>query len=162
MPPLLSQLLQEAGGWQSFDITLSDDSLDITFEKDYSPVTIDSRTYIPSASVTISVTVHEDDGITEINYDVDITLEETEGELEIDDEDIADTDDDEVELTLEIEGEVTPGESITVHVTFQGDDVEGATVTVNGEALDEKTSAGGLISFIVPDEGELEIEVVWD
>ena len=76
LPPLKDRLLQDADGWKSSDIELSEDSLDITFKKEYLPVTIDSRTYIPSASVTISVTVHQDDGITAINYDVDITLEE--------------------------------------------------------------------------------------
>ena len=64
--------------WTSRDIELDDDSLDITFEKDYPLVIIDEKDYIPSTSVTISVTVYSDSEFSDINYDVDITLEEVE------------------------------------------------------------------------------------
>jgi hypothetical protein len=77
------------------------------------------------------------------------------------------------ELTLQVvEGDVTPGENITVLVTLGGDPVEGALVTVNDEEVGT-TNETGYISFDVPDaeelvikattldelEGELEIEL---
>ena len=64
----------------------------------------------------------------------------------------------ESELTLEVvDGEVSPGEEITVLVTFEGDPVEGALVEVNDEEIGE-TDADGLISFTVPYDDELDIE----
>ncbi len=64
------------------------------------------------------------------------------------------------ELTLEVvEGEVTPGESITGHVTFQGEDVEGALVEVNDDEVGT-TDGDGHISFTVPYDEELKIEAV--
>ncbi len=113
----------------------------------------------------ISFTVPYDD---ELKIKAEIKTaqgEELEGKLRIDFGD---------ELTIRVvEGTVFPGHEITVQVTFrtlQGSTIliPGATITVNDEELDEKTSAGGLISFIVPpeeeleDEDELEIEAVKD
>lgn len=63
-------------GWESGDIDLTEDSLDITFEKTYPEVTIDGITLVPDASITISVTLNSPErGQTAINYDIDITLE---------------------------------------------------------------------------------------
>jgi len=66
------------------------------------------------------------------------------------------------ELTLQVvEGEVVPGEEITILVTFEGNPVEDALVEVNEEEIGE-TNADGLISFTVPDDDELEIKAVKD
>ncbi len=61
-------------GWENGDIVLDNDSLDITFEKNYSTVNIFEKMYIPSSSVTLTVTVY--DKYTDSNLDIDITLEE--------------------------------------------------------------------------------------
>ena len=60
-----------------------------------------------------------------------------------------------------VDGDVTPGESITVLVTSEGDPVPGATVTVNDEVVGT-TGEDGSISFEVPDAEELEIKAVLD
>ena len=75
------QLLAGTSGWESGDVSVEGDSLDITFEKDYPVVEVEGRKYIPSSSVTLSVTV-EDDGFTDGNYDIDITLETVENDDE--------------------------------------------------------------------------------
>ena len=90
---------------------------------------------------------------------------------EIEVEDVGDTDDEDVggtgegeegELTLQVvAGEVTSGESITILVTSEGNAVPGALDEVNDEDIGE-TNGDGLISFIVPDEDELEIKAVKD
>ncbi len=77
------------------------------------------------------------------------------GELEIDLEEELE----EAELTIQIvEGELTPGENVTALVTFQGNPVEGALVKVEdvGAFI---TDDDGRISFTVPFDDELEIEV---
>ncbi|HUV57136.1 MAG TPA: DUF4382 domain-containing protein [Dehalococcoidales bacterium] len=62
-------------------------------------------------------------------------------------------------LDLELEGDIAPGETVTLLVTFNGEPVVGATVEVNGEEIGE-TGDDGTISFTIPDDaGELEIEV---
>jgi len=72
---------------------------------------------------------------------------------------------------LELEGDVVPGETVTLLVTFQGEPVEGATVEVNDEEVGI-TGEDGTISFTIPEdadglsieaklggrEGELELE----
>lgn len=73
-----------AGGiadrWESGDVVLDDDSLDITFEKIYNSLNIEGETMFPYVSVTISITLNSPEtGMTAINYDIDITLE---GEFE--------------------------------------------------------------------------------
>ncbi len=71
---ILAQGIDQA--WESGDVTLDDDSLDITFEKVYPPVTIDGIELTPEASVTISVSINSpQQGMTSIDYDIDITLE---------------------------------------------------------------------------------------
>ncbi|WP_407355418.1 DUF5667 domain-containing protein [Methanolobus sp. WCC5] len=83
---LKDQLLAGTSGWESGDVSVEGDSLDITFEKDYPVVEIEGMKYIPSSSVTLSVTVYEDDGFSDGNYDIDITLEEVEEEIEEEEE----------------------------------------------------------------------------
>ena len=69
-------LLAGAFGWESGDVSIEGDSLDITFEKHYPEVSIEGKLHIPSLSVTLSVTVYESEGYSDGNYDIDITLEE--------------------------------------------------------------------------------------
>lgn len=69
-----------AGGiadrWESGDVVLDDDSLDITFEKIYEEFNIEAETMFPYVSVTISITLNSPErGMTAINYNIDITLE---------------------------------------------------------------------------------------
>jgi hypothetical protein len=98
-------------GWESGDVDLTEDSLDITFEKTYPEVEIDGIVIIPDTSVTISATIHSPErGKTAINYDIDITFEtETEHladllEEELDDaEEAIDEAEDELEDLMEAE-----------------------------------------------------------
>ena len=69
-------LLTGTFGWESGDVSIAGDSLDITFEKHYPEVLIEGKRYTPSSSVTLSVTVYESEGYSDGNYDIDITLEE--------------------------------------------------------------------------------------
>jgi hypothetical protein len=68
-------LLAGASGWDSGDVSIEGDSLDISFEKRYPEIFIEGKPYIPSSSVTLSVTVYESEGFSDGNYDIDITLE---------------------------------------------------------------------------------------
>lgn len=72
---LRKSILAGARGWKSGDVAQDHDSLDITFEKAYPAVMVDGERHIPKASVTISATTHASERKTEMNYDVDITLE---------------------------------------------------------------------------------------
>jgi len=74
---LEESLLVGTSGWESGDVHVEGDSLDITFEKDYPVVMIEGENYIPSSSVTLSVTIEGNEYIVG-NYDVDITMEEVE------------------------------------------------------------------------------------
>jgi len=99
-----------AQGWESGDVVLDDDSLDITFEKTYDAVEIEGVTLFPEASVTISVTQNSPQiGMTAINYDIDITLEgESEhlsGFLKEQEEELGD---DTNKLTDELEEQMEP------------------------------------------------------
>jgi len=63
------------------------------------------------------------------------------------------------ELDLELQGDVAPGETVTLLVTFDGEPVAGAEVEVNGEEIGT-TGDDGTISFTIPEDAEeLEIEV---
>ncbi len=113
----------------------------------------------------ISFTVPYDDEL-----DIEAVWGELKGDLDIDldgasggDELVVGVEGEEGELILEVvAGEVTPGESITVLVTLEGNPVAGAQVEVNDDEIGE-TDADGLISFTVPDdEDKLEIEAEWD
>jgi len=65
------------------------------------------------------------------------------------------------ELNLEIiEEDIAPGDSVTLWVTFEDEDVAGAMVKVNGTKLDNPTGEDGKIIFTIPaDAHELEIKV---
>ena len=66
------------------------------------------------------------------------------------------------ELIIEVvDGEVAPGETITILVAFGGEPVADALVTVNDDEVGS-TGADGLISFVVPYDDELEIEAEKD
>ena len=63
---------------------------------------------------------------------------------------------------LELEGNVAPGETVTLLVTFEDEPVVGATVVVNGEGIGTTTDDGA-ISFTIPEDADgLEIEVKLD
>jgi len=65
----------------------------------------------------------------------------------------------EEELDLELQGDVAPGETVTLLVTFEEEPVDGAEVEVNGEEIGA-TGDDGTISFTIPEDAdELEIEV---
>ncbi len=100
---------------------------------------------------TLSFTVPYEDELK-----VKAVKDKLKGELEIDLEEEFE----EAELTIQVvEGEVTPGGSITILVAFQGSPVEGALVKV--EDVDAFiTGDDGRISFIVPSEDELEIKAI--
>jgi len=62
-------------------------------------------------------------------------------------------------LGLELEGDVAPGETVTLLVTFNGEPVVEAMVEVNGEEIGE-TGDDGTISFAIPEDAEeLDIDV---
>jgi len=67
---------------------------------------------------------------------------------------------DEPELDLEIvDGEIAPGEPVTLRVTLDGEPLAGAGVWVNGTELDDRTGDEGTVVFTIPaDAVELEIE----
>ena len=60
-------LLAGISGWESGDVSIEGDSLDITFEKHYQGVLIEGKTYVPNVSVTLSVTVYESEGFSDGN-----------------------------------------------------------------------------------------------
>jgi len=78
----------------------------------------------------------------------------------------------EEELDLELDGDIAPGEEVTLLVTLEGEPVAGAVVEVNGEEIGT-TGEDGTISFTIPEdadklkiqaeldgqEGELEVEL---
>jgi len=81
---------------------------------------------------------------------------ELEGELEID----LEQEPQEGRLTIQVvNGNMAPGGNITVLVTFQGNPVAGAAVTVNDYDVGN-TTVDGRISLIVPLDDELEIKAV--
>ena len=69
--------------------------------------------------------------------------------------------DEQGELNLEImEEDIAPGDTVTLWVTFEDEDVAGATVKVNGKELEDLTGEDGTITFTIPEDAdELEIEV---
>jgi hypothetical protein len=67
------------------------------------------------------------------------------------------------ELVIEVvDGEVAPGELITILVTHEGSPVADALVTINDDVEVDPTDADGLTSFIVPDKKKLNIKAVKD
>ncbi|MBA7567026.1 hypothetical protein ES708_08726 [subsurface metagenome] len=99
---------------------------------------------------TISFTIPEDAE----ELDIDVTKGETKGELEYEFEQEL-----EGELILEVtEGDIVLGGTVTLLVTFQGEPVEGARITVNDDNIGQ-TDEDGTISFTVPEDAdELSIE----
>ena len=67
-------------------------------------------------------------------------------------------DDDRAELNASFVGAVTQGENATVRVLDDGSAVENASVAVNGEAVGT-TNAEGELTFVVPDDRELDVEI---
>lgn len=67
---------------------------------------------------------------------------------------------DEPELDLEIaESDIAAGDTVTLHVTLDGEPVVGARVWVNGTELDDRTGDAGTVAFtIAGDATGLEIE----
>jgi len=62
-------------------------------------------------------------------------------------------------LRLELEGDIVPGETVTLVVTFEGEPIVGAAVVVNGEEIGT-TGDDGTINFTIPEDvDELKIEV---
>ncbi len=69
------------------------------------------------------------------------------------------------ELVIEVvdNGEVAPGETITILVTHEGNPVDGALVTINDDDTEVlPTDINGLTSFTVPDKKKLNIKAVKD
>ncbi len=83
-------LLRRAVNWEG-DVSLTEDSLDFTMEKDMDIVDVRGVSYTPSVTITVSVTVFA--AYTEMHYTIGITLEELEDEVE--DEELEDEVEDE-------------------------------------------------------------------
>ncbi len=67
------------------------------------------------------------------------------------------------ELVIEVvDGEVAPGETITILVTHEGNPVDGALVIINDDTDVLPTDINGLTSFTVPDKKKLNIKAVKD
>jgi hypothetical protein len=66
--------------------------------------------------------------------------------------------DDSAELNASFVGAVTQGENATVQVRDDGTPVENASVVVNGEVVGT-TDADGELTFVVPDDRELDVEI---
>ncbi|MFC1978423.1 DUF4382 domain-containing protein [Chloroflexota bacterium] len=129
----------------------------------------------PVEGATVEVEDAELDGLTDatgmitfvIPDDGEIKIkaewDDKEGELEIDmerEDELEDEDEDEDEdLIVTAVGDIVPGEIATIRVTNEQGPVEGAYVEVNDEELEDQTDAGGLVSFTVPQEAEVEIKV---
>ena len=69
-----------------------------------------------------------------------------------------DTDEGEGDISVRFDAPPEQGENATVRVTDNGEPVEGATVTVNGEAVGT-TDANGTLTFEVSQDEELEVSV---
>lgn len=116
------------------------------------------------ANGSITVTVPDAD-----EFEVEVEAE-SEGEQSVPLDDETDTDGDDREddesdeadeddrLNVTLEGDVTPGSSVTIVATHDGYPVAGASVTVNGEQVGE-TDANGTVTTTVPDGDEFDVEV---
>ena len=98
-----------------------------------------------------------------VPYDDELKIkavkDELKGELEID----LEKEFEEAELTVQVvEGEVTPGESITILVSFKENPVEGALVKVKEVGVFITDENGRTLPFTVPYDDELEIKAVKD
>jgi len=84
----------------------------------------------------------------------ELEMELQEGEFEVEPQE-----EPEGELNLEIEGDIAPGGTVTLLVTFADEPIAEARVEVNGDEVGT-TDGGGYISFTVPYDDELKIEAV--
>ncbi|MFB6362190.1 MAG: hypothetical protein ABEH59_12835 [Halobacteriales archaeon] len=66
--------------------------------------------------------------------------------------------DSEGDINISVAGNVTPGETVTLTATLQGEPVPHAPVEVNGERVGE-TDANGQLAVTVPEEDEFEVEI---
>ncbi|MBT3362656.1 MAG: DUF4382 domain-containing protein [Chloroflexi bacterium] len=62
------------------------------------------------------------------------------------------------DLIIRVQGALKPGQKTAIRVSLDGSPVQGAKVKVNDEELDDATDEQGRISFVIPDEDEIEIE----
>jgi uncharacterized cupredoxin-like copper-binding protein len=95
--------------------------------------------------------------------EIEVKKEKLKGELEIELEEgeakVEPHEEPEGELTLDIEGDVAPGGTVTLLVTFVDEAIAGAEVEVNGEAIGP-TGQDGTVRFTIPEDAdELEIKV---
>lgn len=92
-------------------------------------------------------------------FEIEIEYE-AEGELEIplEADDVDDESDDDRQIDLIVEGTLEPGETLTVTAMDRDSTLSNATVMVNDERVGH-TDANGTLSFEVPQDDELEIEV---
>ncbi len=98
----------------------------------------------------VSFTVPDDDEL-----EIEAVSGDREGELEIDlDEDC----DDENELAIRVEGGISPGSSVTVHVTLEGEPVPSAVVMV-GKIEVGATDQDGQMSLVLPNNIDDEVEI---
>ncbi len=126
---------------------------------------------VADALVTINDDVEVDptdaDGLTSFTVpdkkklNIKAVMGELEGKLKIDLDDDLEGGPHEGELVIEVvDGEVAPGETITILVTHEGDPLVGALVTINDDVEVGPTGPDGRISFTVPEGSELEIKAV--
>lgn len=95
---------------------------------------------------------HEDD---EGDTDEDDTVEDEDDDQAHDDE--RDEEDGQDELTIHVvEGTPEPNATITVEVRVDGEPVEGATVTLDGDFVDT-TDANGTVEVTLPDDDDAEL-----
>ncbi|MFQ6121640.1 MAG: DUF4382 domain-containing protein [Dehalococcoidales bacterium] len=114
----------------------------------------DMGVFITDDDGRISFTVPYDDEL-----EIKAVKDELKGKLEIDLEQQLQ----EGELTIQVvEGEVTPGESITIRITFLENAVEGALVKVEDVGVFITDGDGRILPFTVPYDDELEIKAVKD
>lgn len=129
----------------------------------------DQRVKLPSGKLQLNSGFTVGDG-EEVDFVFDITaikagnsgkyilkpvVSESGTDVEIDDvdaDDEADGDRDS-ELNATFDGDVVAGENVTLSVTRNGEPVEGATVSVDGERVGE-TDADGVSAIQVPDDAE--------
>lgn len=122
------------------------------------PVVSESGTDVPIDEVDDEEDEEEDD------RDEDEKEDDEEENEEEDDRDEREDDEEENEtenqINLDVQGNVSVGENVTVRATHNGSAVANATVKVNGEEVGE-TDSNGEIVVVVPEE-EFEVEVELD
>ncbi len=119
----------------------------------------DVGAFITSDDGRISFTIPEDAD----ELEIEVKKGELKGELEIELQEgevkIEPQEELEGELNLDIEGDIAPGGTVTLLVTFADQPVAGAEVEVNDEEIGS-TDQDGTITFTIPEDAdELDIEV---